>query len=338
MISESVFNQAKIFIVDDEKANIRFLEIVLRQAGYTHVFSTEEPREALLLFQSLQPDIVLLDLNMPGLDGFGVMKQLHQEMDDHPVPILVLTADALKETKHRALREGAMDFLTKPLDEVEVLIRISHLLQTRFHNVLLETRVQERTLALERAQLETLQRLAVAAEFRDDETGLHTRRVGVHAGHIAEALGLPSGDVDLIRRTAPLHDIGKIGIADGILLKPGRLTFEEFEAMKQHTVIGAEILSGSTSPWLRMAEEIALNHHERWDGNGYPRQLAGDAIPLVGRIVAVADVFDALTHERPYKAAWSIEEAAAEIHAQAGKQFDPELVKAFLTLPHEVLK
>ena len=216
-----------------------------------------------------------------------------------------------------------------------MLLRINNLLEARFYNVLLESKVQERTQDLERAQLETLQRLALAAEYRDDDTGLHTKRVGLIASCIAEELGLPSNQVDLILQAAPLHDVGKIGITDAILLKPDKLTDEEFATMQQHTVIGAGMLSGSTSPWLQLAEQIALSHHERWDGKGYPAGLAGKDIPLVGRIVAVADVFDALTHERPYKKAWQEDAAKAEIESKVGSQFDEHVVKAFLTLAHE---
>jgi putative two-component system response regulator len=332
MISEHVLKSAKILIVDDEKANIRLLEVVLQQAGYANVHSLSDSRQAVALFRGIAPDIVLLDLCMPHLDGFGVMKQLHQEIVEHSVPIVVLTADATLATKHKALKEGARDFLTKPLDAVEVLLRINNLLEARFYSVLLEDKVRQRTHDLERAQLETLQRLAIASEYRDDDTGLHTKRVGTSARDIAQALGLCPAQVDLILRAAPLHDVGKIGVADAILLKPGKLTGDEFATMKQHTVIGAQMLSGSTSPWLQMAETIALSHHERWDGNGYPHKLSGEEIPLVGRIVAVADVFDALTHERPYKKAWSLLEARAEIESQSGKQFDERVVKAFLTL------
>ncbi|HEX8465239.1 MAG TPA: HD domain-containing phosphohydrolase [Abditibacterium sp.] len=330
-----IIQQGKILIVDDEKANVRLLEIILQQAGYTNVHSTTDARHARALFQGVRPDLVLLDLAMPHLDGFAVMGQLHEDMGDDPIPILVLTADAVATTRHRALKQGAKDFLTKPLDQIEVLLRINNLLEVRFHNVLLEARVKERTQDLEKAQLETLQRLALAAEYRDDDTGLHTKRVGLTAARIAQALELPPAQVDLIRRAAPLHDVGKIGISDTILLKPGKLTDEEFDTMKQHTTIGAKMLSGSTSPWLKLAEEIALSHHERWDGRGYPQKLSGEAIPLVSRIVAVADVFDALTHERPYKKAWPQNEAMAEIESQSGRQFDERVVKAFLTLPQE---
>ncbi|MDQ2731839.1 MAG: HD domain-containing protein [Armatimonadota bacterium] len=223
--------------------------------------------------------------------------------------------------------------MTKPLDSTEVLLRIHNMLETRFHSILLEHRVQERTRDLDNAQMETLERLALAAEYRDDDTGLHTRRVGFSAASIAEAMGLPAPQVDLILRAAPLHDVGKIGIADSILLKPGKLSYEEFATMKTHIRIGAKILSGSISPWLQLAEEIALTHHERWDGKGYCG-LESEAIPLSGRIVTVADVFDALTHERPYKDAWSIVDAVAEIKSQRGRQFDPGVVDAFLTLQH----
>jgi len=339
----TMLNQSKILIVDDEKANIRFLEIILDQAGYTNLYSTTDSREVLQLFCTAEPDLVLLDLSMPHLDGFQVMRQLQEQMAiiesmaDNPVPILVLTADVSVATRHRALAEGARDFLSKPLDEIEVLLRIDNLLRAHFQSALLEQKVRQRTHDLELAQMETLQRLALAAEYRDDDTGLHTRRVGATAGLIASALGWDPHRVELLVRAAPLHDVGKIGIADNILLKPDKLTDEEFEIMRQHTIIGAQMLSGSSSPWLQMAEEIALSHHERWDGRGYPHKFAGEAIPLVGRIVAVADVFDALTHARPYKKAWAVTDAVAEIEAQGNKQFDGCVVQAFLTLLHDEL-
>jgi putative two-component system response regulator len=336
MMMDTVLKQAKILIVDDEKFNIRLLEVILLHAGFTDIYSTADSREAQSIFCSIKPDLILLDLAMPHMDGFAVMQQLQEELLKDSVPVLVLTADATLSTRHKALQEGAKDFLTKPLDETEVLLRINNLLKTRFHSILLKKKVQERTHDLETAQLETLQRLALAAEYRDDDTGLHTKRVGLTAGKIAQKLNLPASQVDLILRSAPLHDVGKIGIADSILLKPGKLTEEEFATMKQHTIIGAKILSGSTSPWLQLAEEIALTHHERWDGKGYSG-LQGEAIPLSGRIVTVADVFDALTHERPYKKAWPVEAATTEIASQGGSQFDPQIVNAFLALTHHDL-
>jgi putative two-component system response regulator len=335
MRTDDVNRHARILIIDDEFANIRFLEINLKRAGYTHIHSTTDPVQSLELFRSIKPDIILLDLAMPDLDGFAVMKLLREQEPTSTVPILVLTADAVTATKHRALQAGAMDFLTKPLDQTEVLLRIHNLLERHFHSVLLESRVRERTQELEKAQLETLQRLALAAEYRDDNTGFHTRRIGLLAGAIARLLGFSPERVETIIRVAPLHDVGKIGISDTILLKPGKLTDKEFAVVRRHAEIGARILSGSTSPWLQMAEEIALNHHERWDGRGYPRGLSGEDIPLVGRIVAVADVFDALTHDRPYQRAYDVEAAVAEIEAQSGGQFDKRVVDAFLMLPHE---
>lgn len=331
MTLETTCKHGKILIVDDEMANVRFLEILLQQAGYLNVHSTTDSRQAQPLFAKVQPDLLLLDLSMPHLDGWAIMHQLQQQNSAHPVPILVLTADATSVTKHKALEAGAQDFLTKPLDEIEVLLRINNLLVTHFHGVLLEQKVQKRTQELEKAQLETLQRLALAAEYRDDDTGLHTKRVGIITELIARKLDWPAAQVELLRHAAPLHDVGKIGVPDAILLKPGKLTPEEFDSMKQHTSIGAGILSGSSSPLLQLAEEIALTHHERWNGEGY-NGMKGEAIPLSGRIVAVADVFDALTHKRPYKLAWPVSKAVDEIAAQSGQQFDERVVQAFLSL------
>jgi putative two-component system response regulator len=236
---------------------------------------------------------------------------------------------------------GARDFVTKPLDPAEVLIRIRNLLEVRFlqrelreQNKLLEQSVSERTRDLDESRFEMLERLALAAEYRDDATGEHTKRVGRTAALIARALEQPEPAVELIEQAAPLHDVGKIGIPDEILLKPRKLDAEEFDVIKTHVTIGRSILSDSRSPLLQMAEEIAFTHHERWDGNGYVSGMKGADIPDSGRIVAVADVFDALTHERPYKEAMPVLEAVEEIHGLAGSQFDPVVVEAFDTLDH----
>jgi putative two-component system response regulator len=257
---------------------------------------------------------------------------------------LVLTADATEEVRHRALEAGARDFLTKPFSASELLLRVRNLLevqrlhrQLRDQNASLERQVARRTGELEQARLEILDRLALAAEYRDDATQQHARRIGRTARVLASAVGLGDGQARLIGRAAPLHDIGKIGVPDAILLKPGRLTEAEFAAMKTHTTIGAGILSGGTSTLLRMAERIALSHHERWDGQGYPYGRHGTEVPLAGRIVAIADVFDALTHERPYKQAWPVATAVAEMLSQRERQFDPALLDAFATLDHDAL-
>jgi putative two-component system response regulator len=336
---------AKILIVDDQVINIELLGTILSKAGYANLSSTSDPREVFSLCTTLQPDLILLDLMMPHMSGFEVMQALRPLIPEGSyLPILVLTADVTTETKQKALSAGATDFVTKPFDRTEVLLRIENLLETYFlhlqlqdQNQILEEKVRERTKELEgarreldEAQIEILERLALAAEYRDDDTGQHTRRVSDLCALVAQALGLPDDQVELIRRTAPLHDVGKIGISDEILLKPGKLTASEFQVIRTHTVIGARILSGGQSVLVKMAQSIALTHHERWDGSGYPGGLVGEAIPLPGRIVAIADVFDALTHTRPYKQAWPIEEAVAEIMYQSGTQFDPRVVEAFM--------
>src|SRR3989304_5604399 len=298
---------ASILVVAGEGSNVLLLKRLLQQAGYTNVRSTTDPREAVPLYNAAPPDLILLDLHMPYIDGFAVMELLAPQIAAGTyLPILVLTADITPEAKRRALAIGAKDFLNKPFDHTEVLLRIRNLLETRHlhrqlqdQNRLLEEKVRERTLELEEARIEILERLAIAAEYRDDATGQHTRRVGQAAALLARAIGLPETQVELIRRAAPLHDIGKIGIPDGILLKPGPLTAEEFEILKAHTSTGARILSGGRVPPLPCAEEIALTHHERWDGTGYPWGLRGEQIPLSGRIVAVAEAFDALTRDGP---------------------------------------
>lgn len=343
-MSQSDLQASKILIVDDEEATVQLLESILRREGFRNVHSVTDSRQVLPLFSSLAPDLILLDLNMPHFDGFEVMKQLRGRIPYGTYfPILVLTADIAPEAKLTALSMGAKDFLTKPFDRVEVLLRIANLLETRRLTLLLqdqhqalEARVRERTRELEATRIEVLERLALAAEFRDDVTGQHTKRVGETSGVLASALKLPDEMVEMIRRAAPLHDIGKIGISDLILLKRGALTPEEFEVMKTHTTIGAKIQSGSFYPLLQMAEEIALTHHEKWDGTGYAG-LQGEAIPLLGRIVAVADVFDALTHVRPYKPAFPAEKAFEILRDGAGKHFDPTIVEAFFSCADEIL-
>ncbi len=335
MLSRTSKN-ARILIVDDEPANVEVLRRMLQRAGFNRLEGTNDSREAAALYIKLRPDLILLDLHMPEMDGLEVMDQLNQIAEASYLPILMLTGDMTPEARREALSRGAKDFVNKPFNTDEVLLRIRTLLETRFlylqiqtQNQMLEAKVRARTRELEAAQIEIIERLARAAEFRDDNTGQHTERVGQMAALLAKQVGLPDAQVSLIRRAAPLHDVGKIGIPDPILLKLGKLTAGEFALVKTHTAIGARILSGSRFALLRLAEEIAFSHHERWDGSGY-EGISRDSIPLPGRIVAIADVFDALTQKRPYKAAWTVDEAIAEIDRQRGRQFDPELVDAFL--------
>jgi putative two-component system response regulator len=328
---------ARLLLIDDDAPNVLALELALKDGGYSRIDSTTDAREARDRYVRFRPDIILLDLHMPHVDGFEVMQQLGDIAEATYLPILVLSGDLAPETKQRALSMGAKDFINKPINTTELLFRVKTLLETRFlylqiqaQNHLLEVKVLERTRALEEAQIEIIERLATAAEFRDDNTGQHTRRVGQTAALIAQQLGLSDAQVNLIRRAAPLHDVGKIGIPDQILLKMGRLTPDEFDVIKTHTIIGARILSGSRFPLLQLAEQIALSHHEHWDGDGYTPGVSGDSIPLSGRIVTVADVFDALTQQRPYKPAWPLEEAIAEVDRQRAHQFDPRAAEAFL--------
>jgi putative two-component system response regulator len=333
-------DEASILVIDDQESNLHILERMCRGAGYERIRTISDPRQALEAFEEAKPDLVLLDLVMPHLDGFEVMAQIRARVQrEEYLPILVLTTDVSPESRQKALSIGAKDFVNKPFDRGEVELRIRNLLETRFvyrelrrNNENLEIMVRQRTSDLEEARLEILERLAVAAEYRDDTTGQHTRRVGRVSALISRALGLTKDEVELMERAAPLHDVGKIGVPDQILLKGGRLTPEEFSLMKTHTTIGAKILGDSRNRLLQFAEEIALYHHEHWDGSGYTPGLAGEAIPLSARIVAIADVYDSLTHERPYKRAWTKEAAVTEIKAGTGSHFDPEVVGAFMEI------
>ena len=330
------FRNARILMVDDEEANIDILRRTLSRAGFWRVESTQDSREAASLYVRHRPDLILLDLHMPHMDGLQVLDTLREIAEATYLPILILSGDLTPEARRDALSRGAKDFVNKPFQPDELLLRIKTLLETRFlyleiqsQNQVLEAKVRERTRELVEAQIEIIERLAIAAEFRDDNTGQHTQRVGQMSALLARQLGLPDTQVSLIARAAPLHDVGKIGVPDTILLKIGKLSPAEFALVKQHTVIGARILSGGKFPLLRLAEDIAYSHHERWDGEGYAGLRKTD-IPLAGRIVAVADVFDALTQQRPYKPAWPVGEAIAEIDRQRERQFDPGVVEAFL--------
>lgn len=325
----------RILIVDDDERVTDALERILEADGYSHITTTNDSRRVLPLFREVQPDVVLLDVHMPHLDGLYVMKLLRSQIPDGEyLPILVITGDDQRELKRQALRNGGNDYLTKPFDREEVELRVRNLLKTRDLHLSLEGQVRQKVGDLKQAEIEIARRLAAAAELRDYGGEEHTQRVGRISALIASGMGLPDDDVEAIRHAAPLHDLGKIAIPDEILLKPEALTLDELEIVKQHTTIGARALTGSRSPILQVAEEVALYHHENWDGSGYTPGLAGTAIPLVGRIVAAADCYDALVSDRPYKKAWPADEAIDFVLEESGSKFDPSVVEVLVAV-HE---
>jgi len=340
-MKETKYSRAKIMIVDDDPGNIHILERILKWQGYSRIFSITRSTEAVELYRDTRPDILLLDLKMPEMNGLEVLSQLSKIEEDHYIPVLVLTAQQDRVTKLEALKAGAKDFLNKPFDIAEVLLRIDNIIETRLlhneirdQNKILEEKVRERTRELRETQLEIINRLGRASEYRDNETGMHIIRMSRLSARLAQALGMNAESCELILHASPMHDVGKIGIPDHILLKPGKLNDVEWEIMRMHPTMGAEMLSGGQSELLQMAELIAITHQERWDGSGYPKGLRGEEIPLEGRIVALCDVFDALTSRRAYKSAFSVEDSVSEIEKQSGKLFDPKLVDVFKsTLP-----
>lgn len=336
--------EAPILVVDDNETNILLLENLLRQRGYRNVRSTSNPFEVAGLHRLHRFALILLDMQMPGLDGLGVMQQLRADAPEDYLPVLVITAQTDMERRLQALELGARDYLTKPFVNAELLQRIRNLLEVQIsyrdrvdQAAILEERVRERTRELEQTQREILNRLAMAGEYRDNETGNHVRRVSHSARLLALAAGLDVETAELILHASPMHDVGKIGIPDDILLKPGKLDDEELRIMRSHAEIGGKILSGHHAPVMRMACSIALTHHERWDGEGYPNRMAGEDIPIEARITAICDVFDALVSVRPYKPAWPVENALGYLQEQSGKHFDPRLVTCFFQVLPEIL-
>lgn len=324
-----------ILILDDEPANVSYLTRLLDRRGYTSVRGTTSARDALARLLEQPADLLILDLHMPDVDGFAVLADLQSIPGGADLPVLVLTGDGSREARNRALSSGAKDFLAKPFDSDEAVLRIHNLLLTRLlnkelgrQNEVLEQRVEQRTRELAQAQVEILSRLARVAEYYDEETAEHTRRVASISAGIALALGLDPSTAELIGNASLLHDVGKIAVPSDIVRQPGRLTDEQWTLMTRHTVEGARMLAGSRFELLRQAEEIARTHHERWDGTGYPRQLRGQEIPLSGRIVAAADIYDALISERPYKQAWTHAQALAEVRRISGTHLDPAIVAA----------
>jgi len=324
---------ARILVIDDEPSNIRLLTRLLMRMGCTNVQATSDDRCALARYRDFAPDLVLLDLHMPHTDGYALLERMRAATpNDAMTPVLVLTADGSPEARRRANHLGATAFIAKPYDVDEVAQRVSSLLELSAHAQAAFRTVAELGAAgnagVEETQL--LEQLAATCIYNDRLSDGHTQRVGWLAAVVASELRLPSATVDAIGMCAPLHDLGKIAIPDNVLFKPGPLTSSERGIAERHATIGSLILSGSRYPLLRLAAEIAFTHHERWDGTGYPRGVAGADIPVAGRIVAVADVYDALTHERPYKSAWTAARAIAEMMSKRGSHFDPMVVDALL--------
>ncbi|MEK9506742.1 HD domain-containing phosphohydrolase [Gemmatimonadota bacterium Y43] len=334
---------ARIVVIDDEATNLRAFGRGLAAMGFADVQLFQDGGTALAAIESSGVDLILLDLQMEPIDGFGVLERLKPLLArEGYLPVIILTGERDPKVKERALRMGARDFVNKPVDLTELRARILNLLETRrLHREVrdsahqLEDRVRERTQELEQARAEILSRLARAAEYRDDATGAHQQRVGDLAALLAARMGLDEELVDVLRQAAPLHDIGKIGIPDSILRKPGPLTPAEYAFMKQHTRLGAELLAGSRNTILEAARVIAASHHERWDGSGYPAGLVGRAIPVEGRIVAVADAFDSLTHRRSYKAAVPLADTMGRLLRDAGTALDPAVTDALEVLYRE---
>lgn len=348
----SKLQAAKVMLVDDEPINLDVVAAYLDEAGYTNVFTTDDSASALTAMRRELPQVVLLDLRMPDVNGFEILDAARKDPELHHIPIIILTASTDAEHKLKALELGATDFLGKPVDASELVLRLRNTLAAKVYqdrlqqySAELEAEVRRRTLELEYARHEAIHCLARAAEIRDDDTGHHVLRVGRYAGIIARKFGFDDIYVETIELAAQLHDVGKIGVSDRILLKPGKLSDAELEQVKRHCEFGARIMQPSPigvfeamglgqnrfcSPIMNMAHTIAATHHERWDGTGYPRGLRGEAIPIEGRITAVADVFDALSSERPYKEAFSHGSVLKVLEAGRGTHFDPRVLDAFL--------
>ena len=328
--------QMKVVIIDDIQMNVTLLQHLVKKLPDCASFCFTDPVLALEWCLANEPDLVIVDYQMPKMSGLEFIERFRQRYVNHPV--LMVTANHETELRLQALQTGVTDFLNKPLNNVEFLARAKNMLALRQSHQALEDRaswlageVRKATEQLVSRERETIVCLSTAAEYRDPETGSHILRMAHYSRHIAQNLGLDTEQQELLLAIAPMHDIGKVGIPDMILLKPGRLTPEEFAVMKQHAMIGYRVLSMTSSPLLQNAAEIALTHHEKFDGSGYPNGLVGQQIPLFGRIVAVADVFDALTSERPYKKPWTVDQAVSYLKENSDKHFDPACIQAFFT-------
>jgi putative two-component system response regulator len=328
-----------ILIVDDKLNNIKLIEAILKPEGYRTV-SVSGGIAALAVVTQQPPDLILLDVMMPDMDGYQVAGKLKHDPITKNIPIIMVTGLSDRNSRLIGLNSGVEEFMLKPVDSAELRMRVKNMLRLKEHsdllgqhNYILERRVRVRTSELQASHVETIYAMTRAAEHRDDDTGIHVRRISHYSKHLAETLGMDSNYCDMIHYASPMHDIGKIGIPDRILLKSTAHTADETEIMKTHCVLGADILLGCKSPYLKMGAEIALNHHERWDGTGYPAGLAGDAIPQAARIMAICDVYDALRSKRPYKPAFDHDKTMGIIVDGDGRtlpeHFDPAVLDAF---------
>ena len=329
--------EMNVLVLDDAQINVTLLCLLLKKIENCRSVSFTDPESALQWCAGNVPDLVMVDYMMPTMDGIEFIRRFRTMPGCHDIPVLMITANNELALRYQALDVGANDFLIKPIDKIEFLARTKNMLALRKSQRFLEDRtiwldveVKKATAEIRARERETIFRLSKAADSRDPETGAHILRMANYSRIIGEYLGLSDADQQLLLEAAPMHDIGKVGIPDNILLKPGKLTVDEFTIMKRHATLGYEILSGSSSDLLNAGAVIALAHHEKFDGSGYPNGLAGEEIPLFARIVAVADVFDALTSERPYKAAWEIDKALAFLHEGSGQHFDPRCIDAFV--------
>ncbi len=333
-MGQNSLDKQTVLIVDDTPANIAVLSNILSEYN---VKAATSGAKALEIAKRFIPDIILLDIMMPVMDGYTVCAILKQDLRTRNIPVIFVTAMDDVANEERGFELGAVDYITKPVSPPIALARIKTHLRLYDQNRALAEMVNERTQELNDSRLEIVRRLGLAAEYRDNETGRHVIRMSCYCRVLALALGLDEEEADLILQASPMHDVGKIGIPDSILRKPGRLTDSERTIMQQHTVFGAEIIGRHDSPLLALARTVAETHHERWDGTGYPRGLKGEDIPLVGRIAAIADVFDALISKRVYKKPWPFDRAIAKIQEERGGHFDPALVDAFMDNLDEIL-
>ncbi len=321
-------NKATILVVDDTPENIDVLVGTLKSEY--NIMAATNGQMALNIVEAAQPDIILLDVMMPGMDGHEVCRHLKDNYKTRHIPVIFITAKSTVHDETIGLELGAVDYITKPISPPIVRSRVKTHLALHDQNRELDRKVRQKTFELHQTRLQVIQRLGRAAEYKDDDTGLHVIRMSKYSQVLALASGMNETDADLLQHAAPMHDIGKIGTPDHILKKPGKLDKDEFDVMKTHAEIGAMIIGEDDSDLMQVARAVALTHHEKWNGQGYPKGLKGEDIPFVGRVVAIADVFDALTSKRPYKEAWPVQKAVNLLQSEAGEHFDPKLIPLFV--------